>query len=58
MGDRGVQGLTEPYSGTKGMCIGTDSGLYGVQGMSIGASRGAQGMIGKTQRVIVKDWGF
>lgn len=53
MGDRGVQGLTGAYSGTKGMCTGADSGLQGVQGMSIVASSGAQGMIGKTQRVIV-----
>lgn len=39
-GDRGVQGLTRAYCGTKGMCTG-DSGLQGVQGMSIGAVRGA-----------------
>lgn len=60
--NRGVQGMTEAYSGTQGMCAGADRGSQGVQGMQqwlagdyrvymesvLGLTGTAQGMTGKT----------
>lgn len=57
----GVQGMTEAYSGTQGMCAGADRGSQGVQGMRqwlagdyrvymesvLGLKGTAQGMTGK-----------
>lgn len=39
----GVQGVTEAYSGTQGMCAGADRGSQGVQGKCTGADRDCAG---------------
>lgn len=47
--DRGVQGMTEAYSSTQGMCTVADRGLQGEQGLCTGKWQENTGKTGDFQ---------